>query len=69
MGPIGEDSAPQQSTSDPEAGWKGGRPWVHSGSVLGSREPEDHKRVLRFQSTFNDSKFSFHAEPRQMLAT
>ena len=26
MGPVGEDSAaPQKSTSDPDAGWKGGR--------------------------------------------
>ena len=27
MGPFGEDpAAPQQSTSDPDAGWNGGRP-------------------------------------------
>ena len=57
MGPVGEDSAaPQQSTSDPDAGWKGGRPWVHSG-------------VSRFQTTYNASKFLFHAEPRRTLAT
>ena len=32
-------------TNDPDAGWKGGRPRVHSAGGLGSREPEDHKRL------------------------
>ena len=42
MGPVGEDSAaPQQRTSDPDAGWKGGRPRC---ARLKFREPEDHKR-------------------------
>ena len=38
MGPVGEDSAaPRQGAYDPDAGWKGGRPKVHSGVIkLGS---------------------------------
>ena len=29
MGPVGEDSAaPRQGANDPDAGWKGDRPWV-----------------------------------------
>ena len=34
MGPVGEDSAaPRQGANDPDAGWKGGRPKVHSGFI------------------------------------
>ena len=37
MGSVGKDSAaPRQSiTNDADAGWKGGRPKVHSGCGLG----------------------------------
>ena len=46
MGPVGEDSAaPRQGANDPDAGWKGGRPQVHSGFSLDfDRKPKDHKR-------------------------
>ena len=64
MGPVGEDSvAPRQGANDPDAGWKGGRPQVHSGfSLVFDREPKDHKRLELYDLETHQKKLrpDFH---------